>query len=86
VKDASFRCILTDVNEGKFIAVAGVPDQTAYNTLQSPFSHMGIGRSNNFIEQFTVSIYSEGVRVLRQWSPVIPKSILFIYANLQSQE
>lgn len=50
VSDASFRCILTDISEGKFIAVSGNSGQNAYNTLQSPFSHMGIGRSNNFIE------------------------------------
>jgi len=33
-----------------------------------------------------VSIYSEGRRVIRQWSPIIPKSILFIISNMSGVE
>lgn len=50
IRDASFRCVLTDVNEGKFIAVAGSAGQTAYGSLQIPFGHIGVGLTNNFIE------------------------------------
>lgn len=65
ISEASYRCVLTDLSEGKFIAVAGSPGQTGFHSLMSPYSHVGIGRSNNFIEQFTVSIFSEGKRVMR---------------------
>lgn len=78
VPSASYRCVVSSVSDGKFIAVAGSAGQTAYQSLQLPFSHVGIGRSNNFIEQFTVATYSDGKRSLKQWSPIIPKSILFI--------
>ena len=50
VVDASYRCVLTDLTDGKFIAVAGSAGQSAYHSLSSPYSHVGIGRSNNFIE------------------------------------
>jgi integrin alpha FG-GAP repeat containing protein 1 len=40
--------------------------------------HFGIGRSNNFVEQFTVSVATNGTRTQRVWTPIIPKSILFI--------
>jgi len=82
VSGASFRAVLTDLNDGKFIAVAGSSGQTAYQSLLTPFSHIGIGRSNNFVEQFTVAVYCEGTRQLRQWSPIIPKSNLYVEADL----
>ena len=46
---------------------------------------MGIGRSNNFIESFTVSTFVNGSRSLRVWTPIIPKSVLFIVSQ-NSQE
>lgn len=46
-----------------------------------PFAHIGIGRSNNFIESFTVSTFVNGSRSLRVWTPIIPKSVLFIVTN-----
>lgn len=39
---------------------------------------IGIGRSNNFIESFTVSAFVNGTRSLRMWTPIIPKSVLFV--------
>lgn len=46
-----------------------------------PFTHIGIGRSNNFIEDFTVAVPINGTRSLKVWTPIIPKSVLFIMAN-----
>lgn len=46
-----------------------------------PFTHIGIGRSNNFVESFHASIPLNGTRSLRVWTPVIPKSVLFIVTN-----
>ena len=46
-----------------------------------PFSHIGIGRSNNFVESYTVSMDINGTRSLRSWTPIIPKSVLFIMTN-----
>jgi len=82
VSEASYRCVLTDLNDVKFVVVSGSSGQTAYHSLITPYSHVGIGRSNNFIEQFTVSNFVKGKRVMRQWSPLIPKSILFVITNL----
>ena len=82
VAGASYRCVLTDLNDHKFVAVSGSPGQSGFHALSSPFSHFGIGRSNNFIEELTIGLYVKGARVTRSWSPVIPKTILFIVANL----
>ena len=46
-----------------------------------PFAQLGIGRSNNFIEAFTVAYPVNGTRSLRVWTPIIPKSVLFVMAR-----
>ena len=46
-----------------------------------PFAQIGIGRSNNFIESFTVSSFVNGSRSMRVWTPIIPKSVLFVVTN-----
>ena len=33
-----------------------------------------------------ISVYSNGKRVQRQWSPIIPKSTLFVISNMSSDE
>ncbi|TNV73941.1 hypothetical protein FGO68_gene2124 [Halteria grandinella] len=78
VNSASFRCVLTSLEDEKFMVMGGQSGQTAYQALQMPFSQIGIGRSNNFIESFTVSAYVNGSRSLRMWTPIIPKSVLFV--------
>jgi hypothetical protein len=45
---------------------------------------IGVGKSNNFVETFTVSFFNNGSRVLREWSPIIPKSVLYVYSNMAS--
>jgi len=73
--------VLTDLHDDKFIVMAGQSGQTAYSALQMPFAHVGIGRSNNFVESYTVGLDINGTRSLRQWTPIIPKSVLFVLAN-----
>ncbi|CDW73884.1 UNKNOWN [Stylonychia lemnae] len=82
---ASFRCILTDLDEQKFISMTGQSGQTAFQALQMPFAQIGIGRSNNFIEQFTVAVPTNGTRVMKRWTPIIPKSVLFVMVKNDDQ-
>jgi hypothetical protein len=32
---------------------------------------------------FTVANYEHGQRKMREWSPIIPKSCLYVYSNLE---
>lgn len=82
VSGATFKCVLTDLDDEKFIATSGQTGQTAFHSLASPYTHFGIGRSNNFVEKFTVIIPVHGQRVMHSWSPIIPKSILFVDSNM----
>lgn len=45
---------------------------------------IGVGRSNNFVEMFTVAAYENGKRSMRGWSPIIPKSVLYVYSNMEN--
>ena len=82
VRGSAIRAVVTMLNDKKIVVQTGANGQSAYHILQAPFDHIGIGRSNNFIELFTVGIYADGKRVLRTWTPIIPKSILFIIADM----
>jgi hypothetical protein len=46
-----------------------------------PFSQIFMGKSNYFIESFTVSTFMKASRSLLVWTPIIPKSVLFIVTN-----
>ena len=77
---ASMRCVVTLLNDRKIIVMGGHTSQNSYHNLQAPSTFIGIGRSNNFIEEFSIAVYSgaTGKRSLRTWTPVIPKSVLFV--------
>ena len=54
--------------------------------MAQSYALIGIGRQNNFVESFTVATFVEGKRVLRAWTPIIPKSILFVITNESNSE
>ena len=83
VMSASMRCVVTLLNDKKVIVTGGHTSQNAYHGLQAPFTFIGIGRSNNFIEEFSIAVYSDiGKRSMRTWTPVIPKSVLFVNIDM----
>lgn len=45
-----------------------------------PYSYLGVGRSNNYIETFTATFAINGIKATRVWTPVIPNSQLIIFA------
>ena len=74
----TIRAVLTDLDDEKYIAVGQQVTQNSYGTLSLPYSYIGIGRSNNYIERFTVGIMIEGKLKIRTWSPIIPNSQLVV--------
>lgn len=48
----SFRFIVTDLDDNKYVAAGTQQTQTSYLSLQLPYSFLGIGRSNNYVETF----------------------------------
>lgn len=45
-----------------------------------PYSYLGVGRSNNYVETFTAATSINGLRSIRVWTPIIPNSQLIIFA------
>ena len=84
VAGCAMRSVVTLLNDRKIVVQGGSNGQSAYHSLQMPFVHIGVGKSNNFLELFTVGVYADGKRQLRTWTPIIPKSILFVVADMSS--
>lgn len=78
---ASYRFVITDTNDIKLALVGAQAFQSGYNSLHLPYSFIGIGRSNNYIETFTASTAVNGKRAKRMWTPIIPNSQMIIFAE-----
>jgi len=50
-------------------------------SLQLPYAFLGIGRSNNYVENFYAAMGINGKRAEHMWTPIIPNSQLIIFAN-----
>ena len=56
--------------------------QTAYNAMQPPYVLNGLGRANNYVEEFRVGITGVGTGALtKMWTPIIPNSQLIVASN-----
>jgi hypothetical protein len=60
VRAAVFKVVLTNLDDEKFVVSGSDVGQSAFGSLQVPSSMIGVGRSNNFIETFTVANYING--------------------------
>ena len=71
---ASYRFVVTDLNDYKFVVVGAQLYQTSYNALLMPYCYLGVGRSNNYVESFNAAFSIAGERSIRIWTPIIPNS------------
>jgi len=71
---ASYRLVVTDLYDNKFVVHSSQLTQSAYLALQMPYSYLGVGRSNNYVETFTAAFSIGGTRSIRVWTPIIPNS------------
>lgn len=60
VRTAVFKAVLTSLDDEKFVVSGSDMGQSAFGALMIPSSMIGVGRSNNFIETFTVSNFING--------------------------
>lgn len=78
---ATYRFVVTDLNDQKFVVVGSQLYQTAYSALLMPYVYLGVGRSNNYVESFNAAFSINGERSIRVWTPIIPNSQLIIIAQ-----
>lgn len=74
----SFRAVITDMEDHKLVIIGSQLTQSTYLSLQLPYAFLGVGRSNNYVEQFTAGYSVAGERAIRPWSPIIPNSQLIV--------
>lgn len=70
----SYRFVATDMNDTKMVSVGSQRFQSSYMSLQLPYAFLGVGRSNNYVENFYVVMGINGKRAEHFWTPIIPNS------------
>lgn len=78
---ASYRFVITDMQDNKRVTVGSQRFQSGYMSLQLPYAFLGVGRSNNYVETFYSAQGINGKRTEHMWTPIIPNSQLIIFAN-----
>ena len=76
---ASYRFVVTDMQDNKLVMVGSQRYQSGYMSLQLPFAFIGVGRSNNYVESFYAASGIDGKRTEKMWTPIIPNSQLIIF-------
>ena len=74
-------------DDNQYVRVATQIPTQSYDSLELPYVYQGVGRSNNYLEQFN-SAYSINGRLdnIKIFTPIIPNSQLRILANSLSKE
>jgi hypothetical protein len=72
---------LNSLGNSQRIAIYSQMFQTAYGAMPTPYVLAGLGRANNYVEQFTIGRLGG----TKAWSPIIPNSQLAVFTGSQSQ-
>jgi len=77
----SIEMIVTDLNGNQRLSKGVQLPQSAYSPLDVPYMFIGLGRTNNYIENFNFGIpkaFSPNDIQKKEWTPIIPNSQLII--------
>lgn len=84
----SARGVYTTLSDNKQVFVSEQLTRSSYGALQNSLASYAIGRSNNYIEDFTVAYHNQKINdkdekyslevEKKSWSPIIPNSHLLI--------
>jgi integrin alpha FG-GAP repeat containing protein 1 len=82
----NYRYISTNLNGSRRMDVNYQMIQLGTNYLNLPYSYIGIGRSNNYIENFHVisNSFAKGYSNYKIFTPIIPNSGLIITKKIES--
>lgn len=76
---ATFKYTVLDVNGHKRSAISAHSMQSAYQRLDTPYVLMGLGRTNNYLEEFYVGVTRKQSVAVRSWNGIIPNSQLVVH-------
>lgn len=84
---ASFRFVITNLQDHKIVEAGSLLAQQSYLSLLPPYAHLGVGRSNNYIESFNGAMGVNGKAEQVSRTPIIPNSqLILVYEYDQSAE
>jgi len=78
---SSVECKVTNINGGSSLSKGAQMAQSAYTPLDLPYIFIGLGRTNNYVENFVMGITAkDGATDIQQqlWTPIIPNSQLIV--------
>jgi integrin alpha FG-GAP repeat containing protein 1 len=84
----NYRYIATNLDGSRRMDVSFQGIQTSDLYLNLPYSFIGIGRSNNYIENFHVisNTHAPGQENYKIFTPIIPNSQLIIFKQFHTEE
>jgi len=74
---STFECEVTDINGTNILRKGIQLTKGGYTPLQLPYAFLGLGKTNNYIENFVYG-YPISNTNTHKWSPIIPNSQLII--------
>eukprot|EP00357_Protocruzia_adherens_P027054 CAMPEP_0115005222 /NCGR_PEP_ID=MMETSP0216-20121206/19726_1 /TAXON_ID=223996 /ORGANISM="Protocruzia adherens, Strain Boccale" /LENGTH=636 /DNA_ID=CAMNT_0002371473 /DNA_START=46 /DNA_END=1956 /DNA_ORIENTATION=- len=77
----NFKMVATDVDAHDYMKNGIQLSQSGYTALQTPYIMFGVGRTNNYFTKFNAAAPINSDDYDHEWTPIIPKSQLIIYAD-----
>jgi integrin alpha FG-GAP repeat containing protein 1 len=77
----SFKITVTDVNGHKKPRQASMLSQSAYHPLLLPSVYFGLGRTNNYVEEFYLGMPVRASNPVRMWVSIIPNTAVVAMPN-----
>uniref|UniRef100_A0A3B0N830 Repeat domain in Vibrio, Colwellia, Bradyrhizobium and Shewanella, putative n=1 Tax=Theileria annulata TaxID=5874 RepID=A0A3B0N830_THEAN len=68
----TYKLTVIDIHGIKFPKIATLRPQTAYSPLYTPFTFIGLGKTNNYVEEFYLGISSSNKKCNHMWISIIP--------------
>lgn len=68
---------LNSLGNSQKISIYSQMFQTAYGAVPMPYVLAGLGKANNYVEQFTIGRLGNS----KSWSPIIPNSQLAVFSG-----
>ena len=68
---------LNSLGNSQKTAIYSQMSQTAYGAIPTPYVLTGLGKANNYVEQFTIGRLGSK----KSWSPIIPNSQLAVFSG-----
>ncbi|EAN31391.2 T-cell immunomodulatory-like protein [Theileria parva strain Muguga] len=81
----TYKLTVIDIHGIKFAKTATLRPQTAYSPLYTPFTFIGLGKTNNYVEEFYLGASSSDKNCFHMWISIIPScTVITVPVPLES--